>query len=221
MKNNYIRTSIISASLLLLTQAAQAFYHPSTGRWLSWDPAEDLLNRKRVSLTHSEGAATRPVPPPARMNERRLIAPGRDASSYAFLDNSAVGSIDFLGLFSVDYPAPSPRFKTWHDRGCTCFCKTHASFLVCFPSKDGTGLPDCHNYTEDNLPYKADGVVMASGLQVDEAQYALIWPYWEVGAVPGPNGQPVVIRCTKKCNCDCLYLGRGSAPGICLCGTGI
>jgi RHS repeat-associated protein len=76
---------------LLLPQAGQCFYNPSTGKWLSRDPIEE----GGFELLTSDG----------------LGKAGRElaqANLYAFADNNAVCTFDPLGLKARCCPNPTP-----------------------------------------------------------------------------------------------------------------
>jgi len=79
--------SLALSAWLLMPQIAQCFYNPSTGRWLSRDPAEEESFRTgRLS-----DIAEQPV-------LSILLATNAPNHAYAFINNHPVGSVDLLGL---------------------------------------------------------------------------------------------------------------------------
>jgi hypothetical protein len=95
MKTNHVSTFIVSLSLLLLTQAAQAFYHPSTGRWLSRDPLDEPGSTPWW-VRSAKALITEEVPDP---NADLLSAVGHDVdfNLYSLAENAPLQTIDGLG----------------------------------------------------------------------------------------------------------------------------
>jgi hypothetical protein len=73
---------------LLVGREAQAFYNPSTGRWLSRDPIEE----KAFYAAHSSGG---------RLEERRQVRQGGLGHTYGFVRNEPLSNIDPAGLRSI------------------------------------------------------------------------------------------------------------------------
>ena len=81
MKTKNARTFLVLIPLLLFAQAAQAFYNPSTGRWLSRDPLTD-----KASL---DSIIRRAPPHMAKVLRAEALMP-----AYGFVRNSAISRID-------------------------------------------------------------------------------------------------------------------------------
>lgn len=81
-----------------LAREAQAFYNPSTGRWLSRDPLEEIAFKRNV-LSHEFTIEKRLQAKKANIYE------GKDHLSYVFVGNDSLSSIDLLGLDCQPSPA--------------------------------------------------------------------------------------------------------------------
>ncbi len=102
---------------LILSPAAQAYYNPSTGRWLSRDPVGE-----RTFLL----AGVLPVEATTLVRDTEWDLKRQEAqhAGYAFLANEAVGRTDYLGLFGAGHngKAGTSDFKGHSDfTGQGCF----------------------------------------------------------------------------------------------------
>jgi len=91
---------VVAALVLLSTPAAQAFYNPHTGRWLSRDPASEI------------GADTL-----YEFGEQDLVDEYGDSNLYRFVVNDPISLVDRFGL-AVAEPPPAGT------SGCACECKS-------------------------------------------------------------------------------------------------
>lgn len=135
-----MRTKTTMLILILLgvmwSREAQAFYNPSTGRWLTRDPIEDpgfALSTADDSVQKDDGA-----------------------NHYQFVANSPVNGIDQLGLYRLfgrhkifvdpceivllyGHGSQPPRnWKWWFKRG---GCNAGAA-ITCWPGLNSSGIPD-------------------------------------------------------------------------------
>ena len=117
MKAN--RILILASIGIMAVQTAQAFYNPSTGRWLSRDPISEL-SFKTLSLTSRK----------AKQNHEMHL--------YVFVANKAVFGWDYLGLDNPGCDIPgfdsSPGDSALHD----CFLRCCAQHDQCFFTRNGT-----------------------------------------------------------------------------------
>jgi hypothetical protein len=88
--------TLLLLALLLVAPGAQAYYNPSTGRWLSRDP----LHEKAFADSHARGARA---------------AHGWDKHAYAFIQNQPVSTWDVLGLKTA------AEYLWCADRPCCCW----------------------------------------------------------------------------------------------------
>jgi hypothetical protein len=119
MKTNRM---ILLAVLLgaLFAREAQAFYNPSSGRWLNRDPLDEqgfmlLTMKQQLAQSHDSEEGDEA---PARHKQEQL-------NLYAFVHNDPIDQVDYLGLYgsSVDnavracmaLPTPAARAKCFKD----------------------------------------------------------------------------------------------------------
>ena len=87
--------------VVFATNQANAYYSPSTGRWLSRDPKGEpgfeLLRASSATQAPGQIVNTGSLPP-GRVFVRDSIVSGKDSNSYMFVANSAENYFDPLGL---------------------------------------------------------------------------------------------------------------------------
>ncbi len=82
---------LISCVMWFTAHKAQAFYNPSTGRWLSRDPIGEEVFKRKVSDGELRIAARLQA-------KRQNVFENQDHLAYVFVGNAPLNRIDLLGL---------------------------------------------------------------------------------------------------------------------------
>jgi hypothetical protein len=204
MKTNTIRTVVLLIPLVVCTPRAQAFYNPSTGRWLNRDP----INERGFGATHGE------------LGARIARTTQHVAMQYHFTMNEPISRFDFLGL-SCKNPCEWARRHGEGETGITVCCggKKYAC-LIFSGGLVGTPNPKARSII--------DACTLAhEQVHVDDPNKRCpeqcLWKHPTYGdwAQPDPATQIAGERAAYLKGIDCLQTSKSQCGGDSACEAAI
>ena len=132
MRTKQILTLCMSLLGVLLGQQAQAFYNPSTGRWLSRDPIDEA----GFELAFTKQSA---LPDDAEEEITLEAIPGQpiQGNLYCFVSNEPVSGVDSLGLWQLRCRRLAGIGGATGQRHCWIECGGHSYSLL---NNNGTAV---------------------------------------------------------------------------------
>jgi len=104
--------------LISCTVQALAYCHPDQGRWINRDPLSEALRFSQQYARHGNDALGNLL---VYLTEQAIgSAVGDTVSLYAICQNDPVGSIDALGLMSIDEVAAQVRQRSMRNSDIPC-----------------------------------------------------------------------------------------------------